>query len=312
MPLQLDQEYADMMKNHPFGIALYQPLPQQLFHPGCCGYFDSFGQWNPIVELDDTESLKKLGLAPVDDELQKAPAETDIRWGPKISQRARAVKVGMSVEVDPMLATALPVSASAVYSFSTDTDSGAILLTIPPVVHDRYYYESPFKNWVKHNAVTLLKRRPEIKDYGLWIITSTYTTKKCAINLWKKSGKALKVAFSAKVVGIGECGPSGEWSKDQNEQGWSEFGSKDASDSRVVFFGGLKFQCNKLIGKTLKSRQVAPKQFRGHDPVDEDLSKEPEVISTIQTANGEDDEGYEITCEEYLEEIDGNDGEESW
>lgn len=125
------------------------------------------------------------------------------------------------------MATIIPISASAVYSFSTDDTAGAVLLTAPPVVHERYYYESPFKDWVKANAVEILRLRPEVKEYGLWIVTSTYGTKMAAINMWKQAGQSVKVGFSAKAVGVGECGPSGEWYKDDRQEGWNEFGSPE-------------------------------------------------------------------------------------
>lgn len=94
--LQLDQEYAEIMKNHPFGIALYHPLSRTMFRPGACGYFDSFGSWNPILQLDDPDSLSRLGLRPVQEELQKAPADESIRWGPKTSEHTKAIKVSLS------------------------------------------------------------------------------------------------------------------------------------------------------------------------------------------------------------------------
>lgn len=121
------------------------------------------------------------------------------------------------------MAAALPVAASGTYSFSANKAEGAVLLTVPPVVHERYYFESPFKNWVKKNAAAILKRRPEVKEYGLWIVTSTYATKACAINMWKEGGYRVEIGFLARAVGIGELGPSGKWMKDQRLEGWNEY-----------------------------------------------------------------------------------------
>lgn len=120
-------------------------------------------------------------------------------------------------------ATGIPVTVSAVYSYSVEKDAGAVLLTTPPITHDHYYHTSPFKNWCKKNALTLLRQWPEVKRQGLWIITSTYATKKCAINMWTTRGRGFKVGFDADVMGVGKAGPSGEWYRSQTDEGWGEY-----------------------------------------------------------------------------------------
>jgi hypothetical protein len=120
----------------------------------------------------------------------------------------------------------IPVTVSAAYSYSTDSALGAILLTSPPITHERYYHGMPFKNWVKKNAATIFQHWPEVKKHGLWIVTSTYATKKCAINMCSDGRRSFNVGFSAKVIGIGEAGPSGEWHRDQTDEGWGEYTAK--------------------------------------------------------------------------------------
>lgn len=132
--------------------------------------------------------------------------------------------------------------------FSTDKAEGAVLLTVPPVVHERYYYESPFKKWMKTNAAAILKRRPEVKEYGLWIITSTYATKACAINMWKEGGYRVEIGFLAKAVGIGELGPSGEWMKDARLEGWSEY-----EFAKVLIASDFVYKPNKFRARTCMS-----------------------------------------------------------
>jgi len=93
---KLDQQYADIMSNHPYGIALYRPLRQSIFNPGSCGYFDDNGTWNPIVHLEDREMLARKGLSEMEDEIEKAPIDTGIKWGPMISENTKATKVKLS------------------------------------------------------------------------------------------------------------------------------------------------------------------------------------------------------------------------
>lgn len=96
---EADKVYARVMSNHPFGIGLYKPLKRTVLYPGACGYFDSFGGWNPIVNLDIALEVKKKGLAPMEIELERAPIEDDIRWGPKVSNKTRAIAMEISAGV---------------------------------------------------------------------------------------------------------------------------------------------------------------------------------------------------------------------
>ncbi|KAF9032346.1 hypothetical protein BJ165DRAFT_1358008 [Panaeolus papilionaceus] len=234
------------MSNHPFGIALYKPLKRTVLYPGACGYFDNFGGWNPIVNLDNASEVKKRGLASMEIEPERAPIEEDIQWGPKVSNKTRAIAMELSAGVSP--APGIPVTASTVFKYTSDLDTGAILLTDPPITHERFYHESPFKQWVKQNSLTILKQWPEVKTYGLWVVTSTYSTQRCAINLWNKKGCGLHIGFSTDVAGLGELGPDGEWYRSSTEEGWMEYGGK-GNDKTVVFFGGLKFQYTWLLNK---------------------------------------------------------------
>lgn len=86
------------MKNHRFGIALYHPLPRSLFKIGSCGYFDDFGSWQPIVDLERPDQILKKNLSALDedDELEKAPLDEGISWGPKISSNMKGKKIALS------------------------------------------------------------------------------------------------------------------------------------------------------------------------------------------------------------------------
>ena len=78
MSKTLDVEYSKLMAHHPFGIALYRPLPSDSFKLGACGYFE-FGHWNPICDLEvsnsldikDSTSLKTIEKAPLDQGLNE-------------------------------------------------------------------------------------------------------------------------------------------------------------------------------------------------------------------------------------------------
>lgn len=120
-------------------------------------------------------------------------------------------------------ATGIPITVSSVYAYSTDHDVGGVLLTSPPITQQRYYHASPFKKWVKQNALKIIQRWPEVQDHGVWIVSSTHATKKCAINMWKSRGRGFKVGFSVDAMGAGGAGAGGEWYRSQTDEGWGEY-----------------------------------------------------------------------------------------
>ena len=77
-----------------------------------------------------------------------------------------------------------------------------------------------------------------MKKHDLWIVTSTYATKKCAINMSYNGKRCFNVKFSAKAIGIGEAGPSGEWHRDQADEGWGEY-TAEVCLSCLKFDGSL-------------------------------------------------------------------------
>lgn len=219
----LNVAYATHMMNHPFGTALYTPLAARDFHPGSCGYFDAAGSWNPVTDLSDGPRLSAQGYASVGEKLEKAPAETDIQWGPLTSENVVARNVDLSGGLSSELAAALPVELSAELAFSNKSSGGALLVTAPPIVHERFYHESVFKQWVVRNAERLVRQRSEIFEYGLCVVTKTWATEDCAIHVWDDAAKEVKVGFDVGVDAIGKLGPGVGWSVNKKDGGWMRY-----------------------------------------------------------------------------------------
>ena len=100
---------------------------------------------------------------------------------------------------------------------------GAILLTSAPITYEGYFHANSFKEWVSQNALAIVTSWPEVKDHDLWVVTSTFSTKRCAINMWNSHGKGVKVGFTSDIWGIGNAGPSGDWFRNETDEGWSEY-----------------------------------------------------------------------------------------
>ena len=84
----LNLTYANSMRHHPFGYAIYHPVEKTDLKPGSCGYFDRDGVWNPICQIDrprPSSSAPGSLFTSADEELQKAASQT-LHWGPKYSE----------------------------------------------------------------------------------------------------------------------------------------------------------------------------------------------------------------------------------
>ncbi|KAJ5248615.1 hypothetical protein N7468_000066 [Penicillium chermesinum] len=202
----LNVAYATSMRNHPFGTALYTPLARREFHPGSCGYFDAAGSWNPITDVSDGPRLAAQGYASVEEELEKAPAETGIQWGPLASENVVGRSVDFSGGLSSELAAALPANFSAEFAFSNTSSGGALLVTSPPIVHERFYHESMFKQWVIRNADRLVRQRSEIFQYGLCVVTKTWSTQDCAIHMWDEVGRKSRLGLMLALRRLGNWG----------------------------------------------------------------------------------------------------------
>jgi hypothetical protein len=218
----LDLKYAKLMRAHPFGTALYLPIPSSQFLPGFTGYFDATGAWNLLGDIT-TSSTLPAGLSSIDGTiLSRAPSEKQI-WGPKLGKetRGRAVDLSLGLGSIPMLAaTALPFNISACFRFQCDKDHGAVLLTTGPVVNERFYHKEPLLQWMKQNAKSIAKSHPEVRDHGLWIITSTWTARNASVNCWSSHEKAVDVGFSTTALEFGEVAPKGSYLHGGSAEGW--------------------------------------------------------------------------------------------
>lgn len=91
---RLDRVYAQLMSDHPYGWGLYKKVTTRDLHPGSCGYFDSEGDWNTIIDLSDPQNLTTQGWTTPDDQLQDSEGPKSAIWGPKTSSSIRSCRIG--------------------------------------------------------------------------------------------------------------------------------------------------------------------------------------------------------------------------
>lgn len=94
---QLDLQFAKAMRDHPYGVAMYRPPRSTVLRLGTVGYFDDFGAWNIIVDLTNAKDLASKGLGPMNAaEIEAAPVDNAIKWGPILSTSTQSSKVNFS------------------------------------------------------------------------------------------------------------------------------------------------------------------------------------------------------------------------
>jgi hypothetical protein len=87
----------------------------------------------------------------------------------------------------------------------------------------RYYADGPFESWVRENSSLIESQYPEVKIYGLWIVTEILCTPKAALNVWTKKEKETVVGFTAGAKGVVDVQADGAWHTDHEDSGWTYF-----------------------------------------------------------------------------------------
>lgn len=228
----LHRQYLEHMRHHPYGYALYEPQSAELMYPGCCGYFDTTGYWTPLVDLSNLDALKQHGIQTEAPFINRAPGDQR-SWGPKTTKTVKGRKIDLSVEAS-LLPAGIPLAEiGALFKFDITGDFGAILLTQPPVQREGFLHASTIRTWSKRNAAKVAKLWPDVKDHGMFVVTSIYTTQRAKIHVWSGSRHEVTVGFKAGATEIGEIAPSTEWYTERADDGWVEVEAKQVPNTSL-------------------------------------------------------------------------------
>jgi hypothetical protein len=72
-------------------------------------------------------------------------------------------------------------------------------------------------------------RAEEIKKYGLFVVTDTYTTTKCSLTAWTDPAREVVLGFDVGVSGLGKVGPGVKWYEAENASGWNRHEASSVS-----------------------------------------------------------------------------------
>lgn len=96
---------------------------------------------------------------------------------------------------------------------------GAVLVMKNPVVRSSIDDGDFLDRWFKENQRLFPEIRSAVREHGVWLVTTTYTTKEIALNVWQDKDKVVKLGFSAGIDGIVNLEPSIERGEKRHADG---------------------------------------------------------------------------------------------
>lgn len=115
----------------------------------------------------------------------------------------------------------IPVGADAHVKYQSKARFGAVLIARNPVTVTAINEEHLFKDWVEANKgylYSLFGR--ELKRYGMWVVTVTFTATECSINAWLDKDKEALLSAKAKASMVGDYGAELDWTDHIFDKDW--------------------------------------------------------------------------------------------
>ena len=124
------------------------------------------------------------------------------------------------------------MGADAHVKYQSKKSFGAVLIARNPVKVTAYNDEYLFKEWIAENKAQLYSKfGHQLKKYGLWIVTVTYTAPGCSINAWMDKDKDALLSAKAKAAMVGDLGAELDWTDKITDKDWCHYTAKPYRDA---------------------------------------------------------------------------------
>jgi hypothetical protein len=217
----LHKQYAKCMKKRSEGHALYRNVSSAKLKPGTCGYFDNDGDWQVIVQATDAAELQKQGLPPLDGVRPFIDNGQEYWRGPIKSEGVIGQRVDLNTHAADGTQT---VVAGGKLEFSSSKRRSAILIAEGVVQHNQATPATKLREWGSAQAQALIDLsgdRDIVKKKGFWIVTKTFSTRKCSISLLSSKQSKSSYSIDAQAYGV-NVSPSVEWWNSQKDEDWRD------------------------------------------------------------------------------------------
>lgn len=95
--------------------------------------------------------------------------------------------------------------------------------------------ERLFKDWVESNKPFLYNQfGRELKKYGMWVVTVTYTAPGCSINAWLDKDKEVLLSAKAKASMVGDYGAKLSWTDHITDKDWCHYSGDPSRWDEVI------------------------------------------------------------------------------
>lgn len=147
------------------------------------------------------------------------------------------------------------MGADAHVKYQSKKSFGAVLIARNPVEVTAYNDESLFKEWIESNKAQLYQvYGHQLKKYGLWIVTITYTAPGCSINAWMDKDKDAVLSAKAKAAMVGDLGAELDWTDKITDKDWCHYSAKPSSTT--------DFMAPAALGSKAHVRRSTPRGSR--------------------------------------------------
>lgn len=110
-----------------------------------------------------------------------------------------------------------------------------------PITQTAYNDETLLRCWVIDNKKTLSERHgPQLRRYGLILVTTTYRAPRAAINAWMDKDKEVLVSAKMKAQMLGDDGITLDLNDQSTDKDWTYYAEGPQKDGVVVFFDGFQ------------------------------------------------------------------------
>jgi hypothetical protein len=129
-----------------------------------------------------------------------------------------------------------PVSGGVTLRFRTSRGAGAVLVTDGEIERKELNRDLLALNWVldPRNMAKILVDWEEISQQkrSLWMITNTYTAKRCANAVLSSHESTVKLGVEAEVFNLLNAKPTVEWWNGRSDRSWNIYHGENVSSHR--------------------------------------------------------------------------------
>ncbi|EXL98768.1 ankyrin repeat-containing domain protein [Fusarium oxysporum II5] len=217
-------QYAQGMADWSFGHACYHRTSSKDVKPGSVGYFDRNGNWKKILSLHDVQNSGEPAAQGISKKFTRLAEpltvhdDVEMEIGTLTSSQTKIELTYTTYGCSPILAQT-PINVGTDNAYRNSNTLGAVLVMKNPVVRSSIEDGDFLDRWFKENQRLFPEIRSAVREHGVWLVTTTYTTEEIALNVWQDKDKVVKLGFSAGIDGIVNLEPSIERGEKKHADG---------------------------------------------------------------------------------------------